>query len=166
MVECLKEAFHSHPKLKICDRDGQWGRPDSPLEVIYEDYDEEESGNGGSPEWLEWRFNHGVIVSERLCNLKFDYADSGDSGSPEASAVAELWSSQDEIRLRWEDAEEDEEEGDDMIEIELNDDSLIEIDISRDQEAFGTAPAEWPTPASFTDRQGLTYNLINRRTNM
>lgn len=70
-----QEAFHSHPKLNVFDRDGQWGRLDSPLEVIYEDYDEEEAGGGGSPEWLEWRFNHGGIVSERSCNLKFNYTD-------------------------------------------------------------------------------------------
>lgn len=104
-----------------------------PLEVIYEEHEEEgELGGGRFWEYLRWRQN-GDLGSGGLGSLRFTGVDS-DSDSDEGSPInaAEGSSSPEELWLRW-DAQSEEEDGEDMIEIDLKaeaEENLIEIDIS------------------------------------
>lgn len=126
------ECANYHRKVTFFD---DLGRRSGPLEIIYEEHEEEEGecGGVGFREYLRWPQNSD-LGSWGLGSLRFAGLDSGsdsDEGSP--IEAAEGSSSPEELHLRWEeDDEEEEEDGDDMIEIDLKgeaEENLIEIDI-------------------------------------
>ncbi|XP_074566225.1 uncharacterized protein LOC141822800 [Curcuma longa] len=126
-TECFSNY---HRKAPFCNDSGRRGVP---LEVIYEEHEEEgELGCVRFCEYLRWRQN-GDSGSGGLGSLRFADVDS-DSGSDGGSPIdaAEKSSSPEELWLRW-DAQSEEEDGEDMIEIDLKaeaEENLIEIDIS------------------------------------